>query len=292
MLPTIKSPTFTIKTKEFKKPIAVRPMIVAEHKSLQQANDIGSDLDLMITIGDIVASCSDNAITAKSSERFLLDYLFVQIYMTSVDDVVTTRYTCRKVKTGEDGKPVLDEETGDELICNTSFDFKIPLSKVTIKYPEGYENNRAISFDENTTLYLKAMSLDANVEVETLRLQIDEYAEELQELVYQEEHTEEQTKRIDELKTLIDGVSEDIRNTIVYRSVDYIKDGDTVMKAELDFTKEDFVKWIESIPTKSTRGIDEFITNQPYIHLNADIICPKCFFTRNIDMKGLRDFFS
>jgi hypothetical protein len=292
MLPTIKSPTFTIKTKEFKKPVSVRPMVVAEHKALQQANDIGSDLDLMITIGNIVASCTENAVTAKSSERFLLDYLFIQIYMTSVDDVITTRYTCRKEKVGENGDKLVDEETGDVLICNTSFDFKIPLSMVAIKYPDDYVNNKVVEFDDNTTLFLKAMSLDANIEIESLRLQIDTYIEELQEISYVTEYTVEQLELIDRLKKNIDDVTEEIRNTIIYRSIDNIKDGDNIMKAELDFSKEEFINWLGTIPTKATRGIDNFITNQPYVHMNADIVCPKCGHSRNIDLRGLKDFFS
>lgn len=300
MLPTIKSPTFSIKTKEIKKSISVRPMVVAEHKALQQVNDIGSDLDLMITIGDIVASCTDGVITTKSSERYLLDYLFLQIYMTSVDDVITTRYTCRKEQLDEEGKVKLDEETQDALICNTSFDFKIPLTQAIINYPKEYEDNKVVVLDENTSLTLKAMSLDANIEIETLRANIDIYADELQSLLLDENIDdaenkliiESNKKRIDELKKLIDGVSDDIRNTIIYRSVDYISDDGKILKAEADFNKEDFVKWLGNVPSKLTRGMDEFITNQPYIGMNAEIKCPKCGYTKTIDMRGLRDFFS
>lgn len=294
MLPTIKSPTFTIKTKEIKKAISVRPMVVSEHKALQQVNDIGSDLDLMITIGDIVASCTDNVITTKSSERYLLDYLFLQIYMTSVDDMITTRYTCRKELLDEEGKIKLDEETNDVLICNTSFDFKIPLSRAIITYPKEYEENKVISLDESVSLTLKAMSLDGNIEIETLRANIDIWADELQKiLMLDTEHTVEEKARIDELKKLIDDISDDIRNTIIYRSVDYITDEDgKILKAESDFNKEEFVKWLGSVPSKLTSGIDSFITNQPYVGMDAEIKCPKCGYTKDIEMRGLRDFFS
>lgn len=294
MLPTIKSPTFTIKTKEIKKAISVRPMIVAEHKALQQVNDIGSDLDLMITIGDIVASCTDNAISPKTSERYLLDYLFVQIYMTSVEDVVTTRYTCRKEQIGEDGNVKIDDETGDILICNTSFDFKIPLSRVTIDYPKDYEVNKVIKLDDAVSLTLKAMSLDGNIEIETIRTELESHIAELELLlgVDDADSTPEDKIRVEQLKALIDESSNDIRNTIVYRSVDYISDDGKVLKPEADFNKVEFINWMSGIPSKTTSGIDTFITNQPYIGLKAEIKCPKCGYTKNIDLRGLRDFFS
>ena len=45
-LPIIKNASFSIKIKEFSKPIKIRPMILAEHKAIQAATDMNDDTDI------------------------------------------------------------------------------------------------------------------------------------------------------------------------------------------------------------------------------------------------------
>lgn len=287
-LPIVKSPTFTVKIKEIKKPLTIRPMVVAEHKALQQAMDIGSEVDLLNTISDVVTSCVNNAFNAKTIERYILDYVFIQLYMTSVEDVITSRYVCKNKVTDENGNLKIDEETGDEIICNTSIDVKLPLTRIAIDYPENYEESKKIKLSDTVELHLKSLSLESSIAIQNIRDEIYELANELGELT-QVENSDQ--AKIDELQAKITDLNYKIQTTYVYNSVERVVDGENeILPSEFDI--ESFVKWFESLPSKCSQAVDEFFTSQPEISMDFKIICPKCGYTREMKLRGLQDFFS
>lgn len=294
-LPIVKTPTFSVKIKEFKKPLSIRPMVVSEHKALQHAMDIGSDIDLMNTISDVVTACVDNAVDAKKVERHILDFIFLQLYMTSVENVVTSRYVCKNHLKNEDGSPKIDEETGDEIICNTPIDVKIPLERVAIKYPDDYDSLKVISIGENLKMHMKSLSLADTIDIENIRQEIYTLADELTNLSDKKEKDKDDTSndaRIEELQKQITKMNDDMQTMYVYHSILKIVDGENEMTPSTDFTIKEFTEWFGTLPSKVNGDIDKFIALQPSVALDIKITCIKCLNSRDMSLRGLQDFFS
>lgn len=297
-LPTIKNATFTIKVKEFAKPIKIRPMIVAEHKSIQQAMDIASEEEVAITIANVVKSCTDGLVTADSVPQYVLDYVFLQIYIASVESKVTSKYTCRNKLKNEDGSYLIDEETGDYITCDGSISVQIPLSNAVIQYSENYESSKVINITDGVKLHLKGLTLTNNIDVKEKRDKVIEIIDKIY-VASEKEYTDEEEAAklandaaIKVLEDEILKIKKETRDYYLYSSVDYVEDENGISKPEVDFNFEEFNSWIESCPSLPLSNIDAFYSDSPEVGMELKITCPKCMNTENVKLKGLKDFFS
>ncbi len=297
-LPTIKNATFTIKVAEFTKPLKIRPMIVAEHKSIQQAIDIGSDSDVAITIAEIVKSCTNGEVSATSVPQYIMDYVFLQIYIASVEGVVNSKYTCRNKLKDENGNLKIDEETGDHIICDGSINVKIPLSNAVIQYPVDYNTNKKVAITDKVSLYLKGLNLQQNIDVtenQAAGIDIINKIFDLSSLEFSEEEkvaSDANKAAIEVLEQELVLLKKQTRDYFLYSSVDYIEDENGISKPEVDFTFEEFIKWIESCPAQPMTKIDAFFSDTPKIGMDIKVTCPECANSEDIKLKGLNDFFS
>lgn len=294
-LPIIKNATFTIKTKELKKPIKIRQMVFAEHKSIQQVTDIGNDSDTAITIGEIIEACTFGSIKADNVPQYLLDYIFIQLYMTSVEDVINTRYKCNAIlKHEETGEPLFDEETGDTIICDTGFDVKLPLGQVAIHYPDDYEKYKTIKIDETTNLILRPLSLMNNIEMNQLKDSLIELLSEANDIIAKNKELPE--TELEALLTPVNDKINDVKDatnaTYLYASVECIESEENKLYPETDFNKDEFIKWLNNAPSNVFSNIEQFNLNLPNIELKIHIECPKCGNNTDVHLKGLKDFFS
>lgn len=295
-LPIIKNASFSIKIKEFSKPIKIRPMILAEHKAIQAATDMNDDADIATVIADVTASCTDGIISATSVPAYILNFVFLQLYMNSVENIVQSRYTCYNLKKDEEGKALIDEETGDEIKCNTSIDVNIPLSKAQIEYPENFEDLKRVKITEDVTLFLKCLSLNQTIEIQNFQLDIISIIQEINKIELVDDTNEEDKKnydaKVEQASKDIQKIKSEIKDSYSYFSVDYIQDGETKLFPENDFTYEEFIEWMNNCPSSSLLHSEKFYEKVPEITMDLDVMCQECGNKESIKLRGLKDFFS
>lgn len=308
-LPSIKNATFTIKVKEVNKPIKIRPMIVSEHKSIQQVTDIGSEADIALTIANVVKSCTNDIVNASNVPQYLLDFIFLQLYMSSVENEISTTYTCHKTLTNiEDGTPLIDQETGDVIQCNSSINVKIPLGMAKIIYPDNYDDIKTIKVNDETSLVLKALSLQSTLDILNNRESFVSMIQTLDQLLIEkdsklesiEDKDSAEYKKIEKyyddkhkkVEKDINKLRKEISESYLYNSVEYIETGDSIMKPETDFNKDEFIKWLDECPANVSILLDNFLINKPVIGMDLSLQCPKCGNKETTKLRGLSDFFS
>ena len=147
-------------------------MILAEHKAIQMSTDVGQESDVALTIANVTASCTDGLVTAQSVPQYLLDFVFLQLYISSVENVINSRYRCYGHLKDEEGNLKYDEETKDPIVCDNSIEVKIPLDMATIIYPEEFNDLKVIQITDTVKLHLKSLSLQNNLDVSELRVKI------------------------------------------------------------------------------------------------------------------------
>lgn len=285
-LPVIKNASFSIKIKEMSKPIKVRPMLLSEYKCIQAATDMNDDADIANVIADVTSSCTDGVINAKNVPLYVLNYVFLQIYMNSVENVVSAKYTCHAIKKNEDGAPLIDEETGDEIRCNGSIDVKIPLSAAIVEYPEDFDKNKLVKISDNVTLHLVPLSLYGSVEIGNYQEKIIEKLTELNESSAEDEDA------INRISNDIKKIKSELKDAYTYYSVEKIDDNGNIMIPEKDFNQAEFIEWINNCPSTPMIAAEKFYEKTPDLTLDLKVVCPDCGCTENIKLRGLKDFFS
>lgn len=290
-LPSIKNATFSLRIKEFPKPIQIRPMIVSEHKTIQQVIDIGSENDIASTIADVTRSCTNGKVDGSTVAQYILDFIFLQIYMTSVENVVSSTYTCyHYLKNDENGDILYDEETGDPIKCDNEIEVKIPLANASIIYPDEYEALRTIKINDSVTIKLKNLSLNQNIEISDSRLKIVELLNELSELDSLPEN-EENNEKIEALNKKIIDYRNELKDRYMYLSVESVIDGENVTYPEQDFNEKEFIDWLNTCPSLAVSKVESFFESAPIVGMDIKITCPKCMNSSDVKLRGLKDFF-
>lgn len=292
-LPAVKNATFTIKVQEFQKPIKIRPMILAEHKAIQMSTDVGAEGDVALTIANVTDSCTDGLVTSKSVPQYLLDFVFLQLYISSVENVINSRYRCYAHLKDEEGNLKYDEETKDPIICDNSIDVKIPLERATIIYPENFDDLKVIKISDTVKLHLKCLSLQNNLDVADLRHTIIDMVNEIDDISTKDgDLTDEDKARIKELTDALIIKRQEIKDAYFYYSVDHIEDADNIYKPEVDFNQKDFLEWAGNCPSSSFNTLEDFYQTTPTVGMDLHIQCPKCGNSSDTQLRGLKDFFS
>lgn len=285
-LTQVENPSFSLKIKELGNTLKIRSMRVSEHKSIQQARDIGSPTDVAQTVGDVVEACTNNVVNQKNTSQYLTDFVFLNIYMNSVENETISRYTCNSILKNEDGESLIDKETGDYIQCDAKFDVALPLSSAKIMYPDNYLENSEISIDKNIVLYLKAPSLSSNIEIDSLN-------EDVRDLIKDINDTKDDDNvKLEELTKSLNDKKIEIINMLMFAAVNKILDNGSDKYPGVDFTKEEFLSWLDNCPSSSIIKINKFLSNSPIIGHDLKITCPKCGNSEEIKLRGLRDFFS
>lgn len=288
-LPTIKNANFTIKVKELKEPLRIRPIVFQEHKAIQQAMDLGTQEDVVMMLADVVEQCTDGVIKADTTEQYLLEYIFLQLYINSVEGKVSSTYTCKAYKKDENEQILIDEETQMPIICNSSFEVQVPLERGKIVYPENFEKMKDVEISDGVSIRLKCLSLAHNVEILRLRDEIID----LNTLIENFEHIQDdEFKTVDDVKEKISELKAKIQDFYIFYSVEKINDNGKELLPNVDFTFEEFSEWIKNIPSKSATEIVKFYNDVPILGMDLTITCPHCRNKENIKLRGLHDFFS
>lgn len=263
---------------EFKEKIKFKPMRVSDHKALHAATDLGDDSSLSDVISQIVSSCTNNKVLYSVYPQYIIDYVFMQIYIKSVTDKTYAEYTCSGYKriTTKDSfgvERLTDEyeknEAGDNIICGNTIKMIIPLEKAKILYPENFENNKVVKIDDNITIKFKVMPLD----------QFNEIAE-----------LEEQSIGVEDNQVRKDLI-EKVQKLMVFYSIDYIDNSGDVLKPDVDFTSDELSEWIDNLDGSVIGKIDKFFEKVPYLAHTMNTHCSNCGSKNEIELRGLKGFF-
>lgn len=290
-LPIVKTAVFTVKNREFKKPLELRNMIVGEHKLIQQAVDLGTEDDLRLNLGRIVESCSNGQVVQATTANYIMEYLFMQIYMNSVESVISSNYKCTNTLKDADGKSKIDDETGDEVICNTGFIVNIPVKDMKIMYPDNYEESKIVNVSDNVKIYLKNLSYSQSAEIDELINKTRSIFEALPDNLLVDS---DQYRAADaEIKIIKNEMEQKFMFYSIDKVVETKADGtDAIEKLEaLDYIQ--VAEWIDSLPSTVIKDIEAFMKEFPIIGLDLKVRCPnpECKYEQQIKLRGLSDFF-
>lgn len=276
-LPAVQTLTHDIKIPSSGKTIKFRPFLVKEYKVLMQTLEMKDPGIFVNTICDLIEKCTMGAVEIDKLTQYDVDYIFLHIRAKSVGELVPVRYTCVKevekrklvqntITEVEDDELLVDspEEVYETVIepCNTRIDLELNLSNIKVVEPKNYKNKRIIEINETSGLKLKTPSFKYFREIVN-------------------------KKRDDEGKLDLDSFEADL----IYGCVESVYDEDKVYLPGRDFTIEEFVLYLEQLPTKVLTGINNFFEEIPYIALQTIIRCPVCGNTHAVEIRTLEDFF-
>jgi len=82
----------------------------------------------------------------------------------------------------------------------------------------------------------------------------------------------------------------DKKMRLIYSSVDYIMNGDTI-HSNKDIDEEEFKTFIENLTRAQFDMLEEWVDNFPYFQIEGERICEKCNFHHKIKYKNIDSFF-
>jgi hypothetical protein len=232
-LPKIQHPTFRLEVPSTKKTLSFRPFLVKEEKILLMAKASQDPTDILTAIKQIVNNCCmvDN-IDVNKFTIFDLEYLFLKIRANSVSNIVELSF-----RDNEDDK---------------SYDFKVDLNQVKMKYPDDIDNKIAI--DDKTGIIMKYPSAEMYDDKNFLQLKEDALFE------------------------------------LIVRCIDKIYQGDKLFDPKTH-SKEELEAFLDSVDTKTFEKIQNFLNNVPnmeYVISYKNSMGND----RRIELKSLTDFFT
>lgn len=265
-LPVIKHPTFTTELKSIGK-IKFRNFINSEHKSLLSAIELGDSTSIFNTTLSIVDACTDSSVDATKLTEAELEFLFLKIYIRSVQNKVEGQYRCYNLVDAPVDETGSDEDSDDDVVhsennetpkveCGAEFKIVIPIESAEISYPENYDDSAVIKASEEVSIHLRVPS--AHEKNELLEIEDDENA--------------------------------DIR--VIFSYFDYAHDlVDDTKTSKSDITFEEFNDWFGTISPEAVEQIVVFIENEPQLGYDFNITCPKCKNKDTIKFRGMQSFF-
>jgi len=285
-LPVIKHPTFTTELTSVGK-IKFRNFINAEHKSLLTAIELGDSSSVFNTTLDIVDACTDNNVDASKLTEAELEFLFLKIYIRSVQNKVEGQYKChnlveqtpefveeaedldvsdevefpKQTEANDEVTDELDSESEDYELplveCGNDFKIIIPIDAATVDYTENFNESKVVKVSDDAELHLRLPS-----------------ASEKHELSEMEE-------------------DEDVDIRVIFSYFDYtISLAENVTTKQDDITFEQFNDWFGTLSPESVEHIILFIDNEPQLGYDFKIQCPKCLNEDVIRFRGMQSFFA
>lgn len=128
-------PKYNVKQPSTGKIVSFRPFTVKEEKSLVIANQTGSYEDFLSTLADIIDSCFDLTVKAKTLPLVDVEYFFLKMRSKSVGELIEPTITCpatqEKIKISinlDEIEPIIDKSHSRKIKINNNI-------IVTMTYP-------------------------------------------------------------------------------------------------------------------------------------------------------------
>lgn len=138
-LPKITTPFYDMKLPSSQEVIKYRPFLVKEEKLLLMAMEGNNQTEIANVMKQIITNCTDNKVDVKNLPMFDVEYLFLQLRIKSIDDVVQVKLRCEK--------------------CKDGFDSKIDLKKINVKFPKEKQDFK-IQLNSDVGIVMKYPTLD------------------------------------------------------------------------------------------------------------------------------------
>lgn len=269
MLPIVKQPKYKTIIDEVGS-IEYRPMLNHEYKAISTAIDIGDDFSIVTTMLDIVKSCTFGKVNPCDFPGYVIEYMFLQIFIKSVENKISATYTC--------GNNVVDPEDETQTIkCGQSFNLVIPIEEAKVKFPENFKDKSVIKIDSNNSIEFKSHTFDDIIKFEELS---NNATDEPQELSLDDRLKNGGRINKDEIDVLFTymGLSKVITST------------GTLTKS--DFTIDEYKQWYDTLPVQTIADITKFYGEQPHLYYEHQTKCIKCGHVHTSSYNGLQSFFN
>lgn len=124
VLPTIKTPKFTLKLPVSGIELKARPFLIREQKMLLQAIEIGDKDQVINALDDIMKDCTFNEIDTDQLPVPDMEYLMLHLRSKSIGEQIKMSYTCNKLH---------ENDEGEEVPCKTRIPVIIPINDIKVK---------------------------------------------------------------------------------------------------------------------------------------------------------------
>lgn len=278
-LPVVKHPTYT--TELNGQEIEFRNFINAEYKSLLTAIELGDNDSSIATMIDIIKKCVQTDIDINNLHESEVEFLFLQLFIKSVQNKVEGTYTCDHLVKPEVNEEDIDtvneeqlnfaleitdeeealhdteEDTNDALVpCGATFKIIVPIQDAKVVVPEDFEEKSVVKVNDDITINLKKVGIADKRKISKIEVQ------------------------------------DEADITYVYKHIGNVIYGDDTLIPDTDFDIEEFKEWFDTFPNKAVEQIASFIKEQPILSYDYVIRCPKCKNTKTLEFRGLNDFFT
>lgn len=166
-------------------------------------------------------------------------------------------YLFLNIKAKSSGESVTAIFTCDNPECGKQTPVNLDLTSATIKTPDEFSKNSIIFIDDEKTSGIK--------------LKPPSFI---------------QTKDLKKDKTDIETF-----NLLSYSIVESIFTPENVYIPGNDFSAEELIKYIDSLPERVLIEIKKYIEHLPYVSLDLKVTCPHCKNKKQIEVKELESFF-
>lgn len=144
MLPKIVAPQYEVKLFSVKKPVTIRPYLVAEEKLFLTAAQSGDPKEVEAAVKQVIANVTNGSINVDKLPSFDLDYLFLKMRARSVNNIIDVKFRCNN------DVPSTSTESGVDK-CKGTMAVKIDIDDIKLEVPEGHTNSFLINDDTGVT---------------------------------------------------------------------------------------------------------------------------------------------
>ena len=131
--------------------VKFRTFTVGEHKQFLEAVAMGQPESVLDTLCDIISKCTFGKVPVDKTEMYLLDRLYLDIYIKSKGGNTPVTYRCANTVTGEDG---------EAHECGNKVNVSIPLTSAFLETPDGYQDTQIVRIGEGSGIKLRQPTLE------------------------------------------------------------------------------------------------------------------------------------
>lgn len=298
-LPKIRHNVFTLPIKELKKTIKYRQFVVAEQKKIFEVRDLGMG-ETNDVVYDIVDSCTFNELDMDSLPAYLVDYLFLQVFIKSVENKTNSLYECHNLVMKKVKKDEPKNDDFESMFANISGntdelpdEIKQQFADLNQEQAQDDEPSEKTDLVEDEILTECGSKINVIIPLEKAKIVYPDNFEESKVVEVDSDtkiHLKIPSGKI--IGKVAEMEAEEADLELLFTSIDYVENKESGKTyPEKDFSREELKAWVENIPTDASLKLAEFFKNSPHLGLELDITCPSCGFTQHIHLKGIQSFF-
>lgn len=278
-LPQTKRPSYEATIQTVADPLVFQPFTMADKRNLLSAISFKDPKSFVRTVVEIVQTCTNLAVIRPNPPLHLIEMAFLEVYARSTGGVIEADYTCDAIVVDKPKWPTAILDNGEvvrvdenslteeeraaldipvERMCGHTIGVRIPIEGTTIDFGDiAPGDDYTVRFPDGVFIVLGVPGWDV----------MKKYI-----------GGDEQPKTFD------------ISDDFVFECVKTIGDSTRTYTHE-DFTKAEFVEWVDGLGADTSDLMQPFFANIPVVTKSLDVRCPKCGTQKKIILRGLDDFF-